>query len=88
MTFSFDPAKARSNLLKHGISFEEAQTIFLDPLAFTVYDEAHSEWEHREITVGLSALTRLLCVVHTERTDGETRYHQRTKSNRRRSGAV
>lgn len=45
LRLAYDPAKARSNLRKHGISFTEAETVFLDPLAITVPDEAHSDEE-------------------------------------------
>lgn len=67
MEFEWDPAKASSNRKKHGVSFEEAQTVFLDPHALPRFDAAHSMGEDREITIGLSHRLRLLYVVHTER---------------------
>lgn len=53
--FDWDPAKARSNFTKHGLDFERAATVFLDPLALTVPDEDHSEVEPRWITLGKDA---------------------------------
>ena len=55
LTFEFDPAKAAANLKKHGVSFDEARTVFNDPLAQTFPDELHSEDEDRSITLGLSS---------------------------------
>ena len=73
LRFRYDPQKARANLSKHGVSFAEAQTVFEDPLAYTVWDEAHSDDEQREITIGYSQKLRLLLVVHTEVNHGEIR---------------
>jgi uncharacterized protein len=73
LLFLHDPAKARSNLRKHGVSFAEAETVFLDPLAVTIPDEEHSEHENREITLGYSQRSRMLLVVHTEEVDGKIR---------------
>jgi uncharacterized protein len=67
MLFEWDPEKARENLRKHGISFDEASTTFYDPLSATFDDPDHSEGEHRLITVGLSSQNRLLVIAHTER---------------------
>jgi uncharacterized DUF497 family protein len=69
MRFDWNPAKARSNLAKHGVSFEEASTVFFDPDALTADDERHSIAEQRWITIGLSARMRVLYVVTTERDD-------------------
>lgn len=68
--FDWNDAKAASNLTKHGVSFEEAQAVFSDPRSVTVYDEGHSQAEDRFVTLGMSALGRLLVVAHTEH--GET----------------
>ena len=68
--FEFDPAKAASNLKKHGVSFAEAMTVFEDPLASTLPDDQHSVDENRFITVGMSFKLRLLFVVYTETTSG------------------
>lgn len=67
MHFEWDPAKARQNLQKHGVSFEEASSIFYDPLAVTGADPDHSEDEERLITFGMSSQGRLLVVSQTER---------------------
>ena len=66
MEFTWDQNKARINLEKHGVSFEEATTIFNDPLAITFNDPNHSVLEERFLTFGLSSLTkqRLLVVSH------------------------
>ncbi len=63
--FEWDPVKAYANLTKHGVSFEQAATVFLDPLAITVYDAEHSQAEERWITMGQDAVGALLVVVHT-----------------------
>jgi uncharacterized DUF497 family protein len=64
---NWDPAKARRNLQKHGVSFERAARVFLDPFAISIFDESHSEDEDRWITVGVEANEVLLVVVHTFR---------------------
>jgi uncharacterized protein len=72
MKFQWDPNKAISNAQKHGVSFEEAVTIFGDLLAVTISDPDHSIGEFRLLTTGLSRSHRLLVVSHTER-KGEVR---------------
>ena len=67
MEFEWDQSKAAINLTKHGISFEQAQTVFDNPLAFIFEDEAHSISEHREIIIGHSERNRLLLISFTER---------------------
>jgi uncharacterized DUF497 family protein len=67
MQFEWDPGKARRNLRKHGVSFDEAVTAFYDPLSATFDDPDHSIGEQRYITVGFSSQNRLLIVGHTER---------------------
>ncbi|PYV09362.1 MAG: hypothetical protein DMG07_23390 [Acidobacteria bacterium] len=67
MRFEWDREKAAANLKKHGVSFDEAVTVFFDPLSATFDDPDHSEDETRLITVGYSAQNRLLVVCHTER---------------------
>ena len=64
--FEWDPRKARRNLRKHGIDFDEATTIFADTLSITIPDPDHSADEERWVTMGLSNRQRLLVVVHTE----------------------
>jgi uncharacterized protein len=67
--FSWDPKKAQSNLRKHGVSFEEALTVFRDPLARIHDDPDHSIDERREIIVGTSTAGRLILVSFTNRGD-------------------
>lgn len=68
--FEWDDQKAAGNLLKHGISFDEAVSVFGDGRALTFSDSDHSEFEDRSRTYGLSNKARLLVVVHTERRNG------------------
>ena len=67
MEFEWDPEKAARNLVKHGVSFQDAATVFGDPLAMTYYDPDHSETEDRYLTYGHSDSGRLLVVSHTDR---------------------
>jgi uncharacterized protein len=67
MGFEWDEEKATANLAKHGVSFEEARTIFDDPLYVDFYDPDHSSEEHRYIIIGVSRHGRLLLVSYTER---------------------
>ena len=67
MRFEWDGDKAEANLRKHRISFDEAMTVFLDPLAASFDDPDHSTGERRFITVGYSSKHRLLVVAHAER---------------------
>jgi len=67
MDFEWDPRKNAANQRKHGIGFREAATLFGDPFATTFPDIDHSADEQRFLTVGASALGRLLVVAHTER---------------------
>ena len=69
MTYEWDPAKAAANVKKHGVSFEEAASVFLDPSALTFWDPDHSAEEDREITIGRSAQQRVLFVAHAPRED-------------------
>jgi uncharacterized DUF497 family protein len=69
LQFEWDPAKAAENLAKHGISFQEAATVFRDPLSATGADPDHSIGEERFITFGVSTSGRLLVVAHTEHGD-------------------
>lgn len=67
LSFEWDESKAALNLKKHRISFEEARTVFGDPVAVIFDDEEHSQDETREIIVGHSDRNRLLLVSFTER---------------------
>jgi uncharacterized DUF497 family protein len=67
MQFEWDPAKAERNVKKHRVSFDEAITVFYDPLAATFDNPYHSAGERRFITVGYSSRGRLFVVAHVER---------------------
>ncbi len=71
MQFEWDPVKAATNLKKHQVSFEEAQTVFYDDFAVQFFDDAHSSEEDRFIMLGLSSQARLLIVCHCERAGGD-----------------
>ncbi len=70
MIYEWSAAKAVANLKKHSISFEDAATVFLDPLAMTYPDPDHSAEERREITIGHTMKQQLVFVSHCERPDG------------------
>ena len=67
MEFEWNSGKARTNLAKHRVSFEEAKTVFDDPLYVDFYDPDHSDDEQRYIIIGQSQQHRLLVVSYTER---------------------
>ena len=69
MKFEWDREKEKRNIRKHAISFDEAVTVFYDPLSATFHDQDHSITEDRFITVGYSPQGHLLVVSHTERGD-------------------
>jgi hypothetical protein len=69
MIFEWDPGKAAENVAAHGVSFEEAASVFFDPLSATGADPDHSIGENRFVTFGLSSSGRLLVVAHTDRED-------------------
>ncbi len=66
LQFEWNPEKASINFKKHKINFEEASTVFDDPLFITFLDEEHSIDEERYITIGLSKANHLLLIAHTE----------------------
>jgi uncharacterized DUF497 family protein len=72
LDITWDPVKARINLAKHGVSFTQAATVLLDPLAVTLFDARHSDDEERWFTLGQSRGGVLLAVAHTFRTTGAT----------------
>ncbi len=84
MTYEWDPAKAAANVKKHGVSFEEAASVFLDASALTFWDPDHSEEEDREITIGRSARQRILFVAHAPREDRIRIISARRATNRER----
>ena len=67
MKFEWDPQKAQKNLKKHGVTFQEAATVFGDPLAISFADPDHSKEEERKLTFGESLQRRLIVVSHTKR---------------------
>lgn len=67
MIFEWDKDKAHSNQIKHNISFQEASTVFFNPLAKIFNDPDHSISEHRELLIGFSDKNKLLLISFTER---------------------
>ena len=65
--FDWEPVKSEVNLRKHGVSFDEAQSVFYDEYATEFYDDTHSEWEDRFLLLGLSSHLRLVMVCHCYR---------------------
>jgi uncharacterized DUF497 family protein len=67
LEFEWDKDKAKRNIKKHGVSFDEAMTVFADPLSLTIHDPEHSDQEDRYVILGESNRRRLLVVVFTDR---------------------
>jgi len=67
MEFEWNPDKAETNIEKHGVSFQEAATVFNDPLSVTFPDPDHSIGENRYVIIGVSRFGQLLVVAHTDR---------------------
>lgn len=67
MEFEWDPPKATANLAKHAVAFDEATTVFGDPLSLTIGDPEHSDQEDRFVILGHSSGARLVVVIHAER---------------------
>jgi len=70
MNYDWDPPKAARNIKKHGVAFEEAASVFGDPLAYTFSDPDHLSGEERLLTFGLSINQRILVVSHVEHQTG------------------
>ncbi|MEM9007456.1 MAG: BrnT family toxin [Cyanobacteria bacterium P01_F01_bin.86] len=85
MQFQWDAKKARTNHQKHGVTFEEAVTVFGDPLAITISDPRHSMGEARWLTIGVSLASRLLVVSYTERSNSVRMISARLATRRERS---
>lgn len=86
MKFEWDDRKDLANREKHAVSFQEAATVFGDPLAATIPDPDHSQGESRFLTIGNSSSNRLIVVSHTEEGDNfriinarEANTHERKK---------
>ena len=86
LTFEWDENKAEENVTKHGVSFEEARTVFNDPFSITIYDPDHSAYEDRCIDVGLSSEGRTLVVSYTERGENIRIISSRGATKRERRG--
>ncbi len=71
LVFDWDDNKAKANQAKHGVSFDEARTIFGDPLLLTFLDDEHSDAEDHFISIGYSSRLRILLIVHTEHDSGD-----------------
>lgn len=69
LLFEWDMQKSQNNVQKHGITFDEASTVFSDTFSLTIHDPLHSDKEERFIIIGVSQKNRILTVVHTERGD-------------------
>ena len=69
INFEWDDKKAKSNFIKHGISFEEASTAFGDDLSITIEDPLHSDNENRLVLIGKSINYRTIVVIHLEKAD-------------------
>lgn len=69
MQFEWNSEKATQNIKKHGVPFDEATTVFNDPLSITFPDPDHSFFEERYVIIGLSSKNRLLIVAHTDRAE-------------------
>jgi hypothetical protein len=83
VVYEWDPSKAKRNEIKHGVSFSEAATVFLDPLALTFDDPDHSEEEQRFITIGTSARQRVIIVAHADRGEDRIRLISARKATRK-----
>ena len=81
--FQWNPTKALYNARKHGVTFDQSATVFLDAFALTVYDEANSQSEDRWFTLGYDASGRLLAVAHTYEVTGPTNVRVRIVSARK-----
>ena len=82
--FEWDEEKAKSNVRKHRVSFEEAITVFDDRMSITLDDPEHSEDERRFVTIGFSNRDRLLVVCHNDRPDRIRIINSRTADRRER----
>ena len=74
MKFEWDKEKERTNIQKHGVSFEQASYVFADPFALDIYDQEHSKNEDRWILLGKSLNEIILVVVHTFRNNEDTEF--------------
>ncbi|OGT39908.1 MAG: hypothetical protein A3E81_01970 [Gammaproteobacteria bacterium RIFCSPHIGHO2_12_FULL_36_30] len=86
ITFEWDASKASTNKKKHGISFDEAETVFYDENAKVIHDSVHSDDEDRFAILGLSIVSRILVVIHCyRRNDGIIRIISARKATKKES---
>jgi uncharacterized protein len=85
LLFEWDPDKATRNAQKHKVTFDEAQTVFEDPLSVTVFDPLHSDDEDRFVIIGLSGRNRLVVVSFTDRDERLRIISARVASKRERN---
>jgi uncharacterized DUF497 family protein len=85
MIYEWDPEKAKENLRKHGVSFDDAATVFRDPRALTFPDPHHSNGEEREITIGYSIKNQVVFLAHCQR-GNRVRIISARKATRRERG--
>ena len=85
LLFEWDPDKATHNKQKHNVTFDEAQTVFEDPLSVTVFDPLHSDDEDRFVIIGLSGKNRLVVVSFTDRDERLRIISARVASKRERN---
>ena len=71
MRFEWNPDKNKSNIKKHGVDFNEAETVFQDEMALELFDDEHSDDEDRYIIIGISSKTRELMVCHCYKNGGD-----------------
>ena len=86
LTYEWDKRKESANIRRHGVSFHEASTVFIDPLSMTFFDPDHSEEENRFITLGIATTGRLLFVSHTDREAGTRIISAREATKKEREG--
>ena len=82
LDIAWDPTKAQANISKHGVSFADAASVLLDPLAISVFDPEHSHGEERWFTLGLSSQRQLLAVAHAYQSTASDRVSVRIISAR------
>jgi uncharacterized protein len=81
--YEWNTEKAAENQRKHGVSFDEASSVFLDPLALTFDDPDHSQEERRFITIGMTSNKRLVFVAHVDEDDDRIRIISARETTRR-----
>lgn len=83
MDVEWDEDKRLANIRKHGVDFEDALDVFVDPAAYEEHDDEHSDDEHRQKIIGFGRIPAMLCVVYTERRGNVVRIITARKANQR-----